>query len=384
MSARLSGRFVLPALSAAILIGVLSQMESGVGSAQAPKSVRPSNARVLKLPSPPHQYESPDLPHHFRTPAAQRFDNTPPDNPVTNAGATLGRVLFYDTRLSLNNTVSCSTCHEQKHAFVDPERFSRGFAGGRTDRHAMNLVNLRYHPRARFFWDERAGNLEAMVLMPIENSLEMGQDVNKLPEILASDARYHSLFADAFGDSQITTARIGRALAQFIRSMVSYQSKYDAGRTAVQANSDDFPNYTLQENRGKALFLRNCALCHLPDQDAHFIMTEPVNTGLDDDTEHTDGGVADITLNPRQIGQFKSPSLRNVAVTGPYMHDGRFATLSKVIDHYSSGGKKHPNKDVRIQPLNLTASEKAALLAFLDTLTDPTFLSDPKFSDPFQ
>jgi cytochrome c peroxidase len=113
-------------------------------------------------------------------------------------------------------------------------------------------------------------------------------------------------------------------------------------------------------------------------------MTAPVNTGLDDDTEHTDGGLADITLNPRQVGQFKSPSLRNVAVTGPYMHDGRFATLSDVIDHYSSGGKKHPNKDVRIQPLNLTASEKAALLAFLDTLTDPTFLSDPKFSDPFQ
>lgn len=384
MSARLSGRLVLSILSAAILVGVFSRVESGIGSAQSPNAVRPSSARVLKLPSPPYQYESPDLPHHFRTPAAQRFDNTPADNPVTNAGATLGRVLFYDTRLSANNTVSCSSCHVQKHAFVDPERFSRGFAGGHTDRHAMNLVNLRYHPRARFFWDERAGNLEAMVLLPIENSLEMGQDLKKLPDILGSDARYHPLFTDAFGDSQVTTARIGRALAQFIRSMVSYQSRYDEGRTAAQANTDDFPNYTQQENRGKALFLRNCALCHLPDQDAHFIMTEPVNTGLDDDTEHTDGGVADITLNPRQVGQFKSPSLRNVAVTGPYMHDGRFPTLSAVIDHYSSGGKKHPNKDVRIQPLNLTASEKAALLAFLDTLTDPKFLSDPKFSDPFQ
>ena len=383
MSARLSGRLVLSTLSAVILVGVFSRVEPGIGSAQAP-TVRPSNARVLKLPSPPYQYDSPELPHHFRTPAAQRFDNTPQDNPVTNAGATLGRVLFYDTRLSVNNTVSCGSCHVQKHAFVDPERFSRGFAGGRTDRHAMNLVNLRYHPRARFFWDERAGNLEAMVLMPIENSLEMGQDLKKLPDILASDARYHSLFVDAFGDSQVTTARIGRALAQFIRSMVSYQSRYDEGRTAAQANTDDFPNYTLQENRGKALFLRNCALCHLPDQDAHFIMTEPVNTGLDDDTEHTDGGVADITLNPKQVGQFKSPSLRNVAVTAPYMHDGRFATLSAVIDHYSTGGKKHPNKDVRIQPLNLTASEKAALLAFLDTLTDSQFLSDPKFSDPFQ
>jgi cytochrome c peroxidase len=382
MSARPAGRFVLSVLSVAILIGAFTRVASDAG-AQAPRTVRPSNARVLKLPSPPFDYESDELPHHFRTPAARRFDNTPADNPVTNAGATLGRVIFYDTRLSVNNTVSCGSCHIQKHAFVDPERFSRGFAGGRTDRHAMNLVNLRYHPRARFFWDERSGNLEAMVLMPIENSLEMGQDLKKLPDILGADARYHQLFTDAFGDPQITTARIGRALAQFIRSMVSYQSRYDEGRTAAQAVTDDFPNYTQQENRGKALFLRNCALCHLPDQDAHFIMTEPVNTGLDDDTEHTDGGVADITLNPRQIGQFKSPSLRNAAVTGPYMHDGRFATLSAVIDHYSTGGKKHPNKDVRIQPLNLTASEKAALLAFLDTLTDPKFLSDPRFSDPF-
>src|SRR5687767_11400108 len=176
MSARLSGRFVLSILSAAILIGAFSRVEYGIGSAQTPNAVRPSNARVLKLPSPPYQYESPDLPHHFRTPDAQRFDNTPPDNPVTNAGATLGRVLFYDTRLSINNTVSCGSCHVQKQAFVDPERFSRGFAGGRTDRHAMNLVSLRYHPRARFFWDERGGNLETMVLMPIENRLEMGQD----------------------------------------------------------------------------------------------------------------------------------------------------------------------------------------------------------------
>jgi cytochrome c peroxidase len=194
----------------------------------------------------------------------------------------------------------------------------------------MNLVNLRYHPRARFFWDERGGNLETMVLMPIENRLEMGQDLKALPKILVSEARYGELFTNAFGDPEITTARIGRALAQFIRSMVSYRSRYDVGRATAQVNTADFENYTVQENRGKALFLRNCALCHLPDQDAHFVMVEPVNTGLDDDTAHTDGGVADITLNPRQVGQFKSPSLRNVAVTGPYMHDGRFPTLSAV------------------------------------------------------
>ncbi len=167
--------------------------------------------------------------------------------------------------------------------------------------------------------------------------------------------------------------------------MVSYQSKYDEGRSRAKAVSEDFDNYTHQENRGKALFLRNCALCHLPnDQDAHFIMIEPVNTGLDVDVEHTDGGVGDITLSPRDIGRFKSPSLRNVAVAGPYMHDGRFPTLDALIEHYSSGGKAHPNRDVRIQPLRFTTSEKAAVMAFLKTLTDPAFLADPKFSDPFQ
>jgi cytochrome c peroxidase len=166
--------------------------------------------------------------------------------------------------------------------------------------------------------------------------------------------------------------------------MVSYQAKYDDGRLQTRSSHDDFPNYTLEENRGKALFLRNCALCHLPDQDAHFVMTEPVNTGLDEDTARTDGGVGDITLKPQDVGRFKSPALRNVEVTGPYMHDGRFPTLEAVLDHYSSGGKNHPNKDVRVQPLHFTTSEKAALIAFLKTLTDSKFLSDPKFSDPFK
>jgi cytochrome c peroxidase len=223
-----------------------------------------------------------------------------------------------------------------------------------------------------------------MVLMPIQNRVEMGQDVEKLPAILAADARYPELFRQAFGDTDITVDRIGRALAQFLRSMVSHQSRYDAGLVSARGASSDFANFTQEENRGKALFLRNCALCHLPDQEAHFVMTEPVNTGLDESTQHADGGVGDITLNPKELGQFKSPSLRNVEVTGPYMHDGRFATLSAVVDHYSSGGKQHPNKDIRVQALHFTDSEKAALIAFLKTLTDQQFLTDPKFSDPFQ
>ena len=351
------------------------------GDLQRPAS---STRRTLRLPEIPYQYAALTLPVHFTDPVAERFDNTPADNPVTDHGATLGRVLFYDTRLSANDTISCGSCHVQERGFVDPRRFSRGFEGRLTDRHAMNLVNLRYHPRARFFWDERAGNLESMVLLPIENPIEMGHDLSALPALLARDGRYLELFRLAFGEPAVTRDRIGRALAQFLRSMVSYRSKYDAGRAAVASGAADFPNFTRQENRGKALFHRSCAVCHLPVQEAHFVMMAPVNTGLDDDTRNSDGGVGDLTLNPREMGHFKSPSLRNVEVTGPYMHDGRFATLEEVIDHYSSGGKNHPNKDARMSPLDFTASEKAALVAFLETLTDRTFLTDPRFSDPFE
>ncbi len=355
--------------------------------AQTPRAGAPraTRGRVLRLPNPPHRYTDIALPAHFTTTAAMRFDNTPADNPLTNHGATLGRVLFYDTRLSANDTVSCGSCHAQARAFDDPERFSRGFKGGRTDRHAMNLVNLRYHPRGRFFWDERGGNLEDMVLLPVQNTLEMGQEVSELPAMLSRAPHYAPLFRAAFGDADITEIRIARALAQFIRSLVSYQSRYDEGLAGARAAADDFTNFSPQENRGKALFRRNCAVCHLPSpQDAHFVMTAPANTGLDGDATRTDGGVGDVTLNPRDLGLFKSPSLRNVEVTAPYMHDGRFATLEAVIDHYSRGGQDHPNRDERMQPLGFTPSERAALVAFLKTLTDRHFLSDPKFSDPFE
>jgi cytochrome c peroxidase len=385
MNARVPGGLVLMTAWALVLCATGEWASNPrAHAAQRAGAVVPSTARTLRLPEVPYRYTNLELPLHFTQPAAQRFDNTPADNPTTDQGATLGRVLFYDTRLSVNNTISCGSCHVQAHAFVDPNRFSRGFEGGLTDRHAMSLVNLRYHPRGRFFWDERGGNLEAMVLMPVENRIEMGQDLAQLPAILARDAQYPRLFREAFGDSAITQEALARALAQFLRSMVSYQSRYDEGRAKARSTAQDFMNFTLQENRGKALFLRHCSLCHLADQEAHFVMVEPVNTGLDEDTRRPDGGVGDITLNPRDVGRFKSPSLRNVEFTAPYMHDGRFSGLEAVLDHYSSGGRTHPNKDVRVQPLHFTDSEKAALIAFLKTLTDREFLADPKFSDPFE
>ena len=343
-----------------------------------------SLSRPLRLPATPYNYSKIELPRHFQSQFAKPLDNTPATNPITDEGATLGRVLFYERRLSVNNTVSCSSCHLQKHAFADSNRFSKGFDGRHTDRHAMNLVDLRYYGNHRFFWDERAPGLEETVLLPIQNRLEMGQDLTRLVTLLEADRRYPKLFRSAFGSPVISPDRIGRALAQFLRSLVSYQSKYDAGRAAVASSHEDFSNFTAQENRGKALFLRHCATCHMPTQDAHLFMLFPTNNGLDDDLVSADGGIGEITLNPRDVGRFKSPSLRNVAVTGPYMHDGRLTTLDAVVDHYSRDFKPHLNLDPRMRPFNFTANEKAALIAFLNTLTDTQFLSDPKFSDPFE
>jgi cytochrome c peroxidase len=341
-----------------------------------------SRARVV-LATEIHHYANITLPPHLRS--ASSADNSPADNPITDDGATLGRVLFYDRRLSANSATACGSCHVQRHAFADTKPRSTGFHGGRTDRRAMPLVNLRYYQRARFFWDERAGNLEEMVLLPIQSRVEMGQTLNTLVARLGRDAAYPRLFERAFGDSTITEQRIGKALAQFVRSMVSYQSRYDEGRARVNSAQEDFANFTLQENRGKALFMRNCTTCHMKDGNEHFFVPSPSSNGLRTAPPSADGGVGDVTLRSADLGSFKSPSLRNVAVTAPYGHDGRFATLEALIDHYSDVVIFDPDSGYYApkDPLRFTSSEKAALIAFLKTLTDETFLSDPKFSDPF-
>jgi cytochrome c peroxidase len=350
------------------------------------ETATPAKSRALHLPDEPYRYANVELPAHFKTLVVRRFNNTPKDNPITDAGATLGRVLFYDTRLSANNTVSCGSCHQQKHAFTDPRRYSKGFDGKDGERHAMPLVNVRDYLNGRFFWDERAATLEEQVLMPIQNKLEMGHDLQQLLVTLSKDADYAVLYEKAFGDSEVTKERTAKALAQFVRSLISYQSKYDEGLAKVETVREDFPNFTADENRGKTLFLRRCAVCHLPaGQGAVFSMLQARNNGLDTDATVADRGVANVTSNRRQAGQFKSPSLRNIEYTGPYMHDGRFKTLEEVIDHYSTGVKPSPNLDptLRGRP-KLDDEQKAALVAFLKTLSDPKFIADPKFSDPFE
>ncbi len=363
----------------------------------------PDDAPALDLPDAPFNYADPDLPPHYRAPIVDSFDNTPADNPITDAGATLGRVLFYDTALSKNETVACATCHKQELGFADDAAFSVGFAGELTGRNSMSLADARWYASGRFFWDERAESLEAQVLGPIQNEVEMGLTLDELVERVRGRAYYDALFVAAFGDDDVTSDRIARALAQFVRAMVASRSRFDVALAAAGSIGEDFADFTPAENLGKALFLSPrtaCGACHLPGpppgpggnfaNQAIFQPIEPLNNGLDAGPTAADDGVGDVSSDPQDNGLFKSSSLRNVAVTGPFMHDGRFATLEEVVDHYDHGVKAHPNLDPRLrgpnnQPrrLNLTPAEKSALVAFLGTLTDESLLTDPRFSDPF-
>lgn len=352
-----------------------------------------------------------DLPEHFLEPALDNFDNTPDGNPVTDAGATLGRVLFWDRRLSLNGAVACGSCHSPDAGFTDEAILSEGFEGALTGRHSMPLINLRWYARGSMFWDERAATLEDQVLMPIQDPGEMGLTLETLVERVSEADYYGPLFEAAFGDDEVTSDRISLALAQFLRSIVSYRSPWDEGVAAVGGDiTQAFPNFSAEENLGKDVFFGQvpgvppglCGNCHLfmnplgpqppgappPTNVAIFYGPVPTNNGLLDDE---DEGVGGVTGNAADAGRFKSPSLRNVAETGPYMHDGRFATLEEVVEHYDDGVEAHPNLDpILIDPmtmmparLNLSADERAALVAFLGTLSDDSLASDPRWHDPF-
>ncbi len=349
----------------------------------------PNRLAAPSLPATPYDYsDRTNLPGYYRNGPQADTDNTPDDNPITDWGATLGRVLFYDVKLSANDSISCASCHQQAFGFSDPDTLSTGFEGGLTGRHSMSLVNARFYENEKFFWDERAATLEEQVLEPIQDSTEMGMTLTQLEVKLQETSYYAALFENAFGDDTVTSDRISRALAQFVRAIISSDTKYDSA-IAGNASDGDFESvFTDQEIEGLVLFGQGgdsregrtvgCARCH--GGPAH-VATEARNNGLDA-TVTGDDGAGDKT--------FKSPSLRNIVLTAPYMHDGRFATLEEVIDFYDSGVEDHPNLDERLQNqrgnpvrLNLTNDEKAALLAFLNTLTDETLQDDVRFSDPF-
>ena len=348
---------------------------------------------ALDLPWPPDNYADPDLPDHFLVPPVEDLINTPADNPVTDTGATLGRVLFYDTALSANGTIACASCHQQSLGFSDDRALSLGFEGGETGRNSMSLLNAAYYDNGHFFWDERADTLEDQVLMPIQDPVEMGMTLESLVDAVEAQPYYGPLFERAFGDDAITSERISLALAQFVRAMVSTQSRYDEGRAMVDNAVAPFPNFSDQENLGKQLFFTpdgNCAVCHVANEpgppapgqvinDAIFQPLIAINNGLD--AAPTDEGTGG--------GRFKSHSLRNIAQTGPYMHDGRFDTLLQVVEHYDNGVQGGPDTDPRLMPggqpqnLGLEMNEKLAIVAFLETLTDEVIATDPRFSDPF-
>lgn len=362
----------------------------------------PIQASNLNLPDTPFNYETINLPAHFTTDAPGQalatsingLDNMPTSNPVTNDGATLGRVLFYDKNLSANGAVSCASCHKQELGFSDDATFSVGFEGGETDRHSMTLINARYYQRGRFFWDERAATLEEQVLIPFQDPVEMGMTLEQLVATIEEQEYYNQLFENAFGSGEVTSNKIALALAQFVRSIVSYTSKYDEGRASSNAPGGNFINFTDEENLGKSLFFRPitnggaaCFGCHTTEA---FVSANPgpQNNGLDAST--TDAGAGNVFNNPIFDGRFKTTTLRNIELTAPYMHDGRFATLEEVIEHYNSGIQAHPTlspalTDIDGNPirLGLIESEKAALLAFLKTLTDESVASEVKWSDPF-
>lgn len=351
-------------------------------------------AAVLNLPATPFNYSNITLPVYLVAPNITGQINTPGNNPITDNGATLGRVLFYDKNLSLNNTISCASCHKQANAFSDPLAKSQGFNGGLTGRNSMSLINAIYYPNGRFFWDQRAATLEEQVLMPVQDLVEMGMTLPALETKLKKLAYYPPLFQKAFGDTVVSSARISSALSQFVRSIVSYRSKYDAGRGTFPAApppppNAPFPNFTMQENMGKNIFLSprgGCAPCHGSET---FTAPEEKNNGLDLAT--TDRGFGGVTNNPALDATFKVTTLRNVELTAPFMHDGRFTTLEQVVEHYSSGVQNHPNLSPQLRlpnglprQANFTPEEKAALVAFLKTLTDPTIATEVKYSNPFK
>ena len=362
------------------------------------------------LPATPYDY-NPPLPAHVMMSIAPGVDNTPATNPITDEGATLGRVLFYDTALSADGTIACASCHRADATFSDDKIASQGVAG-LTARNSMPLVELRFYARGRMFWDERAATLEDQVLRPIQDQVEMGLTLDQLVERVAGRAYYTPLFAAAFGDDAITTDRIARALAQYVRAHVSFASKWDEGVTQVASIADPFPNFSAEENRGKQIFFGQhdpatrglCGSCHMRENPlatlppgapprplvnrAFFQSVGPTDNGLP--PRENDLGVGGQTNLPRDANLFKPPSLRNLALSGPYMHDGRFATLADVVEFYDHGitatRNLHPalrNPDGTPLRLQLAPADRAALVAFLETLTDRTLVTDPRFADPF-
>jgi cytochrome c peroxidase len=291
----------------------------------------------------------------------------PPDNALTEARAQLGKRLFFDPRLSRTGTVSCGTCHVQEHAFAQPMPVSMGVDGRLGARNAPSLANLAWS--SSFFWDGRAQSLEEQAGRPFENPNELDLPLLEAVQRIATDRGYRDTFALAY-DGVLSELTLRQALASFVRTLVSNDSAYDRFLSGDEQALDP------PARRGLALFMdkAGCFRCHPAGA--------LTNDGFFNDGSYVEGGDPGrrrITGRTGDLGKFKVPGLRNVAVTAPYMHDGSVPNLEAVVEQYAHGGRGGPNTDPLIAPLALTDGEQADLLAFLRALTDDAFLQDARY-----
>ena len=315
--------------------------------------------------------------------------NIASDNPLTVQGVKLGRMLFYEKMLSKDGSMACASCHLQEFAFSDTAQFSIGVEGKPGGRQAMAVFNMAWNEN-EFFWDGRAHLVRDQSLGPIQDPLEMNETLENVIAKLSASQTYKDQFIRAFGTDEVTSEKMSLAMEQFMNSIVSYQSKYDDFL-------EDTTVFSESEKRGRDLFFgeyneffpdesgADCAHCH---SGANFENDKYANNGLDGDGEFKDDGREKVTKDARDKAAFKITSLRNIAVTAPYMHDGRFATLEQVVAHYNNGLKASASLDGALEQtrgtgLRLTEQDKTDLVNFLKTLTDNTLISNPDYASPF-
>ncbi len=312
----------------------------------------------------------------------------PESNPLTNAGVALGQKLFFDPILSANNTQSCATCHQPAYSFADPNKFSVGITGEVGNRAAMPLFNLawadKYNQTShRYFWDGGANDLERQALGPILNPIEMAnKSLFDVVARLQNNVEYPGLFRKAFGSDSITSVKLARALAQFERTLVSGNSNFDKAERRQRLRTPSEINGMLIFGSEKG----DCFHCHGNLSSPFFTDYGFHNNGLNEIPK--DSGLFRITGKPEDMGRMKTPTLRNLSFTAPYMHDGRFNTLMEVVEFYNSGTKNSPTVDPMISKnfdkggLNLTPQEKLDLVAFLLSLNDSAFVNDARYKTP--
>lgn len=303
----------------------------------------------------------------------------PADNPLTQEGVALGKKLFFDTILSGDETQSCASCHDPKKSFTDQQRFSNGVNDNLGTRNAMPLFNLAWNFDERFAWDGKEFSLEKQALEPVTNPIEMHGNWENITKKLQNNLEYKDLFLRAFGTSIIDSTLVTKAIAQFERTLISGNSKFDKylrGEINLTPEEQNGFDVFMDESKG------DCFHCHGSDNNPIWSDNKFHNNGLDN--VFVDLGLGKITGDPKDNGKFKSPSIRNLAFTAPYMHDGRFATLEEVINHYSEGLKRSPTIDPLMKKVDeggvhLSTQAKSNLKAFLQTLSDYNFIKNPTF-----